>query len=60
EYLPEQVTGEELAAAVDRVLREGGLTQRRDMGKASNAVVTAVGGNCDKAEVARLVGERLR
>ncbi|MCE5203091.1 MAG: GatB/YqeY domain-containing protein [Actinomycetia bacterium] len=60
EYLPEQVTGEELAAAVDRVLREGGLTQRRDMGKAINAVVAAVGGNCDKAEVARLVGERLR
>lgn len=60
EYLPEQVTGEELAAAVDRILRGGGLTQRRDMGKAINAVVAAVGGNCDKAEVARLVGERLR
>jgi len=60
EYLPEQVTGEELAAVADRVLREEGFTQRRDMGKAINAVVAAVGGNCDKAEVARLVGERLR
>lgn len=58
-YLPKQVAGAELAAIVDRVLAEGGFTEKRDMGKAIGLVVAEVGGNCDKAEVARLIGARL-
>ncbi|MDI6900682.1 MAG: GatB/YqeY domain-containing protein [Anaerosomatales bacterium] len=58
-YLPAQVTGDELAAIVERVIAEGGLTEKRDMGRAIGRVVAECGGNCDKAEVARLVGARL-
>ena len=59
EYLPAQVTGEELQAIVDRVLAESGVTEKRDMGKAISMVVAETGGNCDKAEVAKLIGARL-
>ena len=58
-YLPAQVSGDELSAIVDRVLAEGGFTQKRDMGKAIGVVVEETGGNVDKAEVARIVGQRL-
>ncbi len=58
-YLPAQVTGEELRAVVDRVLQRTDITEKRDMGKAIGMVVAETGGNCDKAEVARLIGARL-
>ncbi len=58
-YLPRQVTGEELGAIVDRVLADGGFTEKREMGRAIGLVVSETGGNCDKAEVARLVGGKL-
>ncbi|MBN2848927.1 MAG: GatB/YqeY domain-containing protein [Coriobacteriia bacterium] len=59
EYLPAQVSGDALGAIVSRVLADGGFTERRDMGRAIGAVVAECGGNCDKAEVARLVGAAL-
>lgn len=58
-YLPAQTTGAELEALVDRMIAEHGLCNRRDMGRAIGLVVSATAGNVDKAEVARLVGERL-
>ncbi len=58
-YLPTQVCGPELEALVDRVLAETGVTEKRGMGQVISAVVAETGGNCDKAEVARLVGARL-
>ena len=58
-YLPKQVCGSELEAVVERVLAEGGFSEKRDMGKVIGLVVTETGGNCEKADVARLVGERL-
>ena len=58
-YLPTQVTGEALAAVVTRVLAQGRFSEKRDMGRALGAVVEECGGNCDKAEVARLVGQAL-
>ncbi len=58
-YLPKQVSGDELATIVDRVMAEGGFSEKRDMGKAIGMVVAETGGNCDKAEVAKLVGSRL-
>jgi uncharacterized protein YqeY len=58
-YLPKQVSGDELVAVVDAVLAESGLVEKREMGKAIALVVAATGGNCDKAEVARIVGARL-
>ncbi|MDZ4180428.1 MAG: GatB/YqeY domain-containing protein [Coriobacteriia bacterium] len=58
-YLPAQVTGADLSALVDQVLAEGDYAGKRDMGRAIAAVVERTGGNCDKAEVARLVGAGL-
>ncbi|MRR11069.1 glutamyl-tRNA amidotransferase [bacterium] len=58
-YLPNQVTGDELAAIVERVLAENEFAEKRDMGRAIGLVVAETGGNCDKAEVAKLVGARL-
>lgn len=58
-YLPAQVSGAELGTLVDSILAEGAYTEKRDMGRAIGAVVAATGGNVDKAEVARIVGERL-
>jgi len=58
-YLPDQVTGEKLAEIVERVFAEHGFSEKRDMGEAIGLVVSECGGNCDKAEVARLVGARL-
>jgi hypothetical protein len=58
-YLPEQVTGEALEAVVARVLEAEGITEKREMGRAIGLVSAECGGNCDKAEVARIVGGRL-
>lgn len=58
-YLPDQVTGEALAVVVDRVLASEGITEKRDIGRAIGLVSAECGGNCDKAEVARLVGGKL-
>jgi len=58
-YLPKQVTGSELEEIVERVLAEGGFAEKRDMGRAIAEVVAQTGGNCDKAEVAKIVGARL-
>ena len=58
-YLPAQLAGPELEALVERVLAGGGFSEKRDMGRAIGQVVAECGGNCDKAEVAKLVGARL-
>jgi len=58
-YLPAQVTGEELQAIIDRVLAESGITEKREMGRAIGMAVAETAGNCDKAEVAKLISDRL-
>jgi hypothetical protein len=58
-YLPAQISGDALAALVDRVVADNGFAERRDMGKAIGLVVSETGGNVDKAEVAKLVGAKL-
>lgn len=58
-YLPAQLSGDALVQLVERVLAEGGYAEKRDMGRAIGAIVAECGGNCDKAEVARLVGGKL-
>lgn len=58
-YLPKQVEGDELLAIIDRVLAETGISEKREMGRAIGLIVAETGGNCDKAEVARIVGSRL-
>jgi uncharacterized protein YqeY len=58
-YLPAQLAGDALAAIVDRVIAEGGFAEKRDMGRVIAAVVAECGGNCDKAELAKIAGAKL-
>lgn len=58
-YLPTQVSGDELQACIERVFAENSFGEKRDMGRAIGLVVAATGGNCDKAEVAKIVGAKL-
>jgi uncharacterized protein YqeY len=58
-YLPSQVCGADLEAIVDRVMAESGVTEKRGMGQVISAVVAETGGNCDKAEVAKIAGAKL-
>ncbi len=58
-YLPAPVTGDALSAIVARVLEDNGFSEKRETGRVIALVTEACGGNCDKAEVARLVGTKL-
>ena len=59
EYLPKQISGEELVALVEKTIAEVGATTKRDMGKVMGALNAATGGNFDKAAAAKEVGSRL-
>ena len=58
-YLPEQVSGDALMEIIERVMADNDITEKRDMGRAIGAVVAETGGNCDKAEVAGIIGSKL-
>ncbi|MDO8847220.1 MAG: GatB/YqeY domain-containing protein [Coriobacteriia bacterium] len=58
-YLPAQVTGDALAQVVECVIADGGFTEKRDMGRVIAAAAARCGGNCDKAELARVAGSKL-
>jgi uncharacterized protein YqeY len=58
-YLPEQLSDEELAAIIDRVLAEQNLSGPRAIGPAMKSVQAAVAGRADGARVAGLVKARL-
>lgn len=58
-YLPAQLAGDSLAVLIERVLADNGITEKREMGRAIGLVVAECGGNCDKAELARVLSSRL-
>lgn len=59
EYLPKQVSGDELIALIEKTIAEIGAETKRDMGKVMGALTAATGGNFDKAAAAKEVGSRL-
>lgn len=59
EYLPRQVSGDELTALVEKAIADLGAETKRDMGRVMGALATATGGNFDKAAAAKEVGNRL-
>ncbi|MFD0703061.1 glutamyl-tRNA amidotransferase [Slackia equolifaciens] len=59
EYLPRQISGDELIALVEKTIAEVGAATKRDMGKVMGALNAATGGNFDKAAAAKEVGSRL-
>lgn len=59
EFLPKGLDPAELEALVDKVLSEGGLTEKSQMGQAMKAVNAEVAGRADGRAVADLVKSKL-
>jgi uncharacterized protein len=57
--LPAQLSGDELIALIDKVLKETGASTKKEMGKVMGELNKATGGNFDKAAAAKKVGSRL-
>ena len=60
EYLPEQLTGEELTEIVRGAVEQVGATGPQDMGKVMGAVMPKVRGRAEGREVNRIALELLR
>ncbi|MBS5451128.1 MAG: GatB/YqeY domain-containing protein [Coriobacteriia bacterium] len=57
--LPHQVAGDELAALIDAVVSELGLSSKKDMGRLMKELGERTGGNFDKPSAAKLAGAKL-
>lgn len=58
-YLPQDLSEEELAAAVQAAISETGASSPKDMGRVMQAVMAATGGRADGKRVSALVRESL-
>lgn len=58
-YLPEQLSDDELGAAVDEAIASTGATSPADMGRVMGAVMPKVSGRADGARVNAMVRDRL-
>jgi uncharacterized protein len=59
DYLPEQLSDDELAQAVDSAVEESGAESPKEMGKVMSIVMPKVGGRADGKRVSQAVRERL-
>jgi len=59
DYLPEPLSGDELARLVERAVEQTGAADIKAMGKVMSAVKALAEGRADMAEVSRLVKQRL-
>ncbi|ADL12152.1 GatB/YqeY domain-containing protein [Acetohalobium arabaticum] len=60
EYLPEQLSEEELVDLVEEVIADVGAEDMSDMGKVMGAIMPKVKGRADGSKVNELVRERLQ
>ncbi|WP_044642375.1 GatB/YqeY domain-containing protein [Risungbinella massiliensis] len=59
DYLPKQLSEEELRTIVQETVQELGATSKKEMGKVMGAVLPKIAGKADGKEVNRLVQEYL-
>lgn len=59
EYLPKQISGDELSALIDTVIAENGASTMKDMGSVMKELGVRTGGNFDKSGAAAMVKEKL-
>ena len=59
EYLPEQLSEEELSAIIDEVIKCLGATSKSEMGKVMGAVIPKVKGKAEGSLVNKLVMQKL-
>ena len=58
-YLPEQMSADELATLVDEVILSSGATSIRDMGKVMGQIKTKAAGRADMGALSATIKERL-
>jgi uncharacterized protein len=59
DYLPAQLSDDDLTALVDDAIAESGATEAKDMGNVMKALMPKVGGRADGKRVSAAVRERL-
>jgi hypothetical protein len=59
QYLPEQLSADELAALVDEAIADSGAESMRDMGKVMGQIKAKAAGRADMGAVSATVKERL-
>jgi len=59
EYLPQQLSEEEIEAEVDRVIEEVGATSMRDLGRVMKQTMSRLKGRADGRTVQQIVRRRL-
>ena len=59
EYMPEQLSEEEVMAIIDRVMKEVNPTSVKDMGKVMAAITPLVKGKADMGSINKIIRERL-
>lgn len=59
EYMPEQLSDEELSAIVQETIQETGASSKKDMGKVMSAIMPKVKGKADGSKINKLVQEFL-
>jgi uncharacterized protein YqeY len=59
EYLPAQISDEELEALIADAMSETGAASQREMGKVMSAVMAKAGGRADGRRVSELVRQKL-
>ncbi|WP_042145996.1 GatB/YqeY domain-containing protein [Paucisalibacillus sp. EB02] len=59
EYMPEQLSDDELSVIVQETIQETGASSKKDMGKVMSAVMPKVKGKADGSKINKLVQEFL-
>ncbi len=59
EFLPKQLSEEELVALIEKAIADSSASSKKDMGKVMGLLAPQVKGKSDGKLVAKLVGERL-
>lgn len=60
EFLPEQMSEEQITTIIDETIAETGASTKQDMGKLMGALMPKFGGQADGAIVKRIVDEKLQ
>lgn len=59
EYLPEEMSDDQLRPFVDEAVKESGATSMKDMGRVMKALMSRVAGKADNKMISRLVKQAL-
>ncbi|MEX2436690.1 MAG: GatB/YqeY domain-containing protein, partial [Candidatus Paceibacterota bacterium] len=60
EYLPEQLSDEEIEKIVDKKMEELGVSEKKDMGTLIGAVMEEVKGKADGGRVSKIIQSKLK